>query len=132
MKKFNLCIDIGNTNIKSGFFLGDKLEMTCSEIVSLKIKTVSSRFNCIISNVRKNIPDEINEIFEKAEKKVILKHNITLPIKIQYATPETLGTDRIAAAIGAKKYFPDKNCIFFLYITCCNRHRELSSPCCSA
>ena len=36
-----------------------------------------------------------------------LTHQTLLPIQNNYMTPETLGLDRLAAAIGAKELFPD-------------------------
>jgi len=38
-----------------------------------------------------------------------LDHRTSLPIKNRYLSPETLGYDRIAAAVGAKTLFPDDN-----------------------
>ena len=38
-----------------------------------------------------------------------LDEHTELPIKNLYETPETLGKDRLAAAIGANELFPDKN-----------------------
>ena len=35
-----------------------------------------------------------------------LKKGVRLPIAIDYATPDTLGTDRLAAAVGAKAQYP--------------------------
>lgn len=37
----------------------------------------------------------------------------SLPLRVEYGTPETLGADRIAAAIGASVLFPGKDCIIF-------------------
>ncbi len=116
--KYNLCIDIGNTNIKSGFFLNDSLEDIALGIEELEVKTKNRSFNCIISSVKKELPDVLIRITEKADKKLMLSHRMNLPVKIQYKTPDTLGMDRIAAAIGAKKYFPDQNCIVVDAGTC--------------
>lgn len=116
--KYNLCIDIGNTNIKSGFFLNDNLEDLAIDTDELSLKIKNRTFNCIISSVRKELPDEVKKITDLAEKKVQLSPRIHLPVKIQYNTPDTLGMDRIAAAIGAKKYFPDQNCIVIDAGTC--------------
>jgi len=38
-----------------------------------------------------------------------LDHQTKLPIENLYETPETLGKDRIAAAVGANELFPDQN-----------------------
>ena len=38
-----------------------------------------------------------------------LDHQTELPIENLYETPETLGKDRLAAAVGANELFPDQN-----------------------
>jgi type III pantothenate kinase len=38
-----------------------------------------------------------------------LDHHTELPIENLYETPETLGKDRLAAAVGANELFPDQN-----------------------
>ena len=49
---------------------------------------------------------------------VVVKDDTPLPIKIAYKTPETLGRDRIAAAIGGKSLFPGKNICIITLGTC--------------
>ena len=41
-----------------------------------------------------------------------------LPINIQYATPKTLGTDRIANAVGANALYPNRNILSIMAGTC--------------
>lgn len=116
--KYNLCIDIGNTNIKSGLFIGDSLEELAFGIDQLEVIIKKYNFDCIISSVRNRLPEELFPIVDTAEKIVHLSPDIELPVKILYKTPDTLGMDRVAAAIGAKKYFPDQNCIVIDAGTC--------------
>ena len=40
---------------------------------------------------------------------MLFDHNTPVPIVNQYGTPETLGQDRLAAAVGAKSLCPDEN-----------------------
>ncbi len=40
-----------------------------------------------------------------------LDHSTPVPIKNLYATPDTLGMDRLAAAVGANVMFPDRTCL---------------------
>lgn len=115
---YNLCIDIGNTNIKSGFFLNDKLETTLVAVEELEKAANNKTYKCIISNVRKSVPAEIEKIAGDATKNIILSHKTRMPVIIDYKTPETLGMDRVAAAIGAKKHFPGQNCIVIDAGTC--------------
>ena len=46
---------------------------------------------------------------EGFDRFVELDHLTELPIENLYETPETLGKDRIAAAVGANELFPDQN-----------------------
>lgn len=116
--KYNLCIDIGNTNIKSGFFINDKIKELAFGIEELELKSKKLSFDCIISSVRKEIPEPIIQVISRAERKIELNSKMQLPATIVYKTPQTLGMDRVAAAIGAKKYFPDQNCIVIDAGTC--------------
>lgn len=36
-----------------------------------------------------------------------------MPLRLEYGTPETLGADRIAAAMGAHALFPGRDCLIF-------------------
>ena len=40
---------------------------------------------------------------------VFLDETVSLPIKVQYKTPKTLGKDRLAAAVGANYLQPEKD-----------------------
>jgi type III pantothenate kinase len=61
--------------------------------------------------------DEQNAVCEMLRgyvKKVIAFNPKTpVPIKNCYATPETLGVDRLAAAVGANYLFPATDCLIF-------------------
>ena len=45
-------------------------------------------------------------------------HQCRLPIKMRYASPETLGTDRIANAVGANALYPNQNVLSLMAGTC--------------
>ena len=63
----------------------------------------------ILSSV-KPVDDEILQFLsESFDLFIELDHETELPIKNLYETPETLGKDRIAAAVGANEFFPDQN-----------------------
>lgn len=105
-------IDFGNTYAKIGFFSENQLiethkSLTIDELLSLhSLKNVK---NLIISSVTKS-QDELENIFsDLAIKKYFLNQNTNLPIKKNYETPQTLGADRIAGAVGANFLFPNQN-----------------------
>lgn len=105
-------IDIGNTRIKVGFFLEDKLQSqsrysTMDEVLKDLSETETP---LIISSVVVS-EEDLHEIFKDFSTKIILNSKTPLPIKNNYGTPETLGYDRLAAVIGANGRFPDQNCL---------------------
>jgi type III pantothenate kinase len=110
----NLIYDIGNTSNKLAVY--DKDE---------KVFSVSSKaFPCeelnkmispykidkgIICSV-KVLPEFIYDLISVNIPKVhILTHKTKLPFKNEYETPETLGSDRIAAVAGAYFMYPGRN-----------------------
>ncbi|MEZ4906734.1 MAG: type III pantothenate kinase [Saprospiraceae bacterium] len=115
----NLCIDIGNSRTKFGIFEDDKLITVYNDIDELSVDYTNDDFNSvIISSVKKEIPEIIFDFTKAVSLVVVLDFNTILPIKINYDTPETLGMDRVAAAVGANYLFPNENCIVIDAGTC--------------
>jgi len=107
-------IDIGNTFAKVGLFEENELleVVTGLELEALddflSLKKVKS---AIISSVTKN-QQELDAIFEQAPfDKLVLSPATNIPIEKDYETPETLGADRLAAAVGANFLYPDSHCL---------------------
>jgi len=110
----NLVIDIGNTRIKIAVFdhtsLVHKDNFQTSVLLS-KVKDLSEKFNIsqvILSHVAK-IDHEILNQLKGFFKVKILNHDTKLPFINNYATPETLGVDRLALVAGAVSQFPQEN-----------------------
>ena len=108
----NLVVDVGNSSAKVALFQSEKLmkqktflKLNLDEIIEFTNSTPPSR--TIISSVQKkdkNLDSIINHF-----NALHLSHKTTIPISVVYKTPETLGTDRIAAIVGANDEFPKKN-----------------------
>lgn len=63
----------------------------------------------ILSSV-KSVDNEILQfLYGNFDLFIELDHRTDLPIGNLYETPETLGKDRLAAAVGANELFPDQN-----------------------
>lgn len=63
----------------------------------------------IVSTV-KPYDEELKQFLtENFDQFIELDQNTPVPIENRYETPETLGKDRLAAAIGANEIFPDQN-----------------------
>jgi type III pantothenate kinase len=107
----NLIVDIGNSSTKLAVF--KKKEMVTifrsKEFSCDKLEKKLSPYKlekAIISSVR-NTPEYIFDLLTVNIPEVhILTHKSKLPFKIEYDTPQTLGTDRIAAVAGAFNLFP--------------------------
>lgn len=97
----SLVIDIGNTRIKSARFVNDQLleEKSFDSLEeSTEYWTRADFDHCLVSSVR----------FSKSELHsslpfhfLFLDHETSIPLINGYATPMTLGLDRLAAAVGA-------------------------------
>jgi type III pantothenate kinase len=107
----NLIIDIGNSSTKVAIFDHGKnisqfriRDLTCAEMEKRLPGTRIDR--AIISSVRLLPPFIHDLLFINIPEVHVLSYKSRLPFKIEYETPETLGTDRIAAVAGAFQVFP--------------------------
>jgi len=113
----NLVIDVGNSTIKlfvvEGFNI---LHVSNYESIS-DIDYVFTLFpnikNGIYSASGKDCEDLKSYLSEKLCKFVVFNHTIPIPITNCYNTPETLGMDRLAGAIGVNHFFPNQNILIF-------------------
>ena len=103
-KKRFLVIDAGNTRIKLGIYdqgeLADNLSFSNEELPKLKAYLTGNRFDAaIVSSVRsKKDTQWLLQLVQGAKLFQALK---SIPLQSSYETPETLGADRLANAIGA-------------------------------
>ena len=119
----NLVVDIGNTRIKFAIFDNQKLvidEKIESGIFLSKVKELFEAFpkidNAIISSVKKL--DKESDILSLFCKVHVLSHTSKTPFKNSYATPDTLGVDRIAIVTAAFYEYPRKNVLIIDAGTC--------------
>jgi type III pantothenate kinase len=122
-KLINLVVDCGNTRIKFGVFENhlwiktlscqpDEWQISLQELVSEFRPTKG-----IISSVR-----NIDELFVSALNDELsllhLNKQTPVPIGLAYETPETLGSDRLADAIGGWVLGKNQNCLVVDFGTC--------------
>lgn len=107
----NLVIDIGNSGIKLAIFsenrkiASERHDILTSDILENFTNNYSIR-KIIVSSV-KDIPGILSEFANRRSALLlVLSHLSRLPFTLGYITPETLGTDRIAAVAGAFSFFP--------------------------
>lgn len=118
----NLVIDSGNTRIKVALFNNAKmvLKESFDHVANLGVFLKSIEFTHLLVSSVSIDPQEIITLTHNTGKKLILNHQLPLPIKLNYATPQTLGMDRIASACGAFEVFPNQNCLVIDAGTCIN------------
>ena len=108
----NLIIDEGNSRCKAYVFENNAIvaRETGSEISNEQLTSLVSKHNVskIISTSTRRaefeLPTELSHVSH-----VQFNAQTKLPITIDYKTPETLGRDRIAAAVGARSLLPETN-----------------------
>ena len=117
----NLSIDLGNTYAKTGLFEADKLietrwKLTYPELIRYVQPIHPQRV--IVSSVSYSEEQLRAEFVDITKDIYLLKSTTPVPLTKLYDTPDTLGADRVAAAIGAKVLYPDKNCVVIDMGTC--------------
>jgi len=119
-----LTVDVGNTRIKAAVFEGNKaLENFVFEKNELekKIEKILKKFpNCsdlVVASVG-NIEKQSFLAFEKELNIHFLTHEDVFPFINKYATPKTLGIDRMVLAAGATLQFPKQNRLVIDVGTC--------------
>ncbi len=111
----NLVIDIGNTVSKGAIFEGASCPfmLTREHIGPGDIRDLLNEYpgivHCLVSTVRKEVPSFAGLLRERGVGLLLLDHQTPLPIRNCYLTKETLGYDRIAAAVGANARFPGED-----------------------
>lgn len=116
----NLVIDIGNTRVKAAIFNGAELkEFKVYPHVNELIKDPAFYVNTAHVIVSSVTQDHLLLISHFSDKKFLLFENGTpIPIKNLYKSASTLGSDRIAASLGAFCFFPDSNVLTIDAGTC--------------
>jgi len=109
-----LIIDLGNTNKKLALFENDVLvKLKVFREISLPvIKSFIQKYplirHCILSSVIPH-PRSIEKFLQRTFPCILLDENTPLPITNIYRTPETLGKDRLAAAVAGASLFPGQD-----------------------
>ena len=119
----NLIIDIGNSVAKLALFHQNELiDVFYDSNQSLDtLSTICSQYSIersILSTVI-NLNNTILEQLKTLKCKLLqIDYQTVLPIKILYQTPQTLGSDRIAAVVGAQTLKPRKDILVIDAGTC--------------
>lgn len=98
MDRINLCIDIGNTRTKAALF---KNQVELAYQSDLNVNTFLAWRRQHNPRILVSASGRNDELQAHLQEEHYLNHHTPLPITLNYKTPETLGRDRIAAAVGA-------------------------------
>ena len=117
-----LIIDIGNTRTKAGLFQKNELEHsfifeTMDELFSADLFSSYPITNCIVASVVDPIEPLIHRLLEKT-KVLVFTGTTPTPLKVLYKSVHTLGSDRLASAVGGNFLFPQKNVLVIDAGTC--------------
>ncbi len=109
----NLCIDQGNSRTKVAL-MTDEGKMINHFIYkqSADVERLLDLYDItdsIISSVVNIEAAVVNTLHRRSQHFVLFDHNTPVPIINCYDTPQTLGQDRLAAAVGAKSLCPNEN-----------------------
>ncbi len=114
----NIVIDLGNTTAKIGVFLhGELLE----KLVGVPFESLANQVNDLTPNhvMVSSVNQQVNQLVDNIKTPMIVFDHLTpVPITNKYATPETLGIDRLAAAVGAYALQSDTNTLSIDVGTC--------------
>lgn len=111
----NLCIDQGNSRTKIALFKKDGRivkNLLYKSFTSADVERLFSLYpikNSIVSTVANIDAAVVNALNRLSQHFILFDYLTPLPIANCYETPETLGQDRIASAVGAATLCPDKN-----------------------
>lgn len=120
----NLIIDVGNTLVKLAVFDNNTLQYKKScekEDFLVALQDVSDLYpninDAIVSSVGNFSEGELLEI-KKRFTVFVLTQKDAVPFINKYATPDTLGVDRLALVSAAAVQFPNKNVLIIDAGTC--------------
>lgn len=107
----NLVVDIGNTRFKYAFFDEKGIGRVGYEPESMFLELESNRKNTdiFLSGSGKITEEFRNRLKRMARFWLECDPRPFLPLQIAYATPETLGFDRLAVCVGARHLFPERH-----------------------
>jgi type III pantothenate kinase len=116
----NAAIDIGNTFSKVGFFEHKELVKIYEKCDTVQLLGLMEKYKPerIGLSVVGKVQDILIENLKKQYTLILLDWLTKIPIINRYATPQTLGMDRLAAVIGAHSLFPQEAVLVIDMGTC--------------
>ncbi|MBC7449500.1 MAG: type III pantothenate kinase [Hymenobacteraceae bacterium] len=106
----SVVLDVGNTTVKAGFF-DEEGHLTAVRraptVAEMRAEIAAfAPARAIVASVDAPVASVATAAGLAPEQTVLFSADTPLPIRLDYATPHTLGADRVAAAVGAAYRFP--------------------------
>jgi type III pantothenate kinase len=119
----NFVLDIGNTNVKAAIF--DAHQIVATKTVSLGdlgniideyIESFHPKF--LIASSVSATEQELGELIQNRLEWFLFSNQTPLPIRVEYHTRHTLGTDRLAGIMAVYNEYPKQNVLVIDSGTC--------------
>lgn len=121
----NLIVDVGNTYVKFAVYnqnnLIEKVVGELDNFESIVLDVLNEHPNiskAIVSSVGRLEDTHLKSLLDAKINIIELSHILKLPFENLYATPKTLGVDRIALVSASVEQFPDHNVLIIDAGTC--------------
>ncbi|CAL67928.1 type III pantothenate kinase [Christiangramia forsetii] len=120
----NLVIDGGNTFIKTAVFQNNRLlekQVFLKKDFFENFENLQKKFPAIRKSILSSVTSldsDLENALKKSYSLLQLDDLVALPFKNEYATPHTLGKDRIALVAAAVNTYPGKNVLIIDAGTC--------------
>lgn len=117
----NFVVDFGNTRIKAALFNCGELEHSYvfNSVKGLieGLKQIPDFQHCLIGSVT-GMHTEFIKALPKGKHVILFEASTPIPLKNLYKSALTLGSDRIAASVGAYSFYPNQNVLTIDAGTC--------------
>ncbi len=109
----NLTIDAGNTRVKYALFDGERIVTqgvveSLDEVTIDRLKSDYPIHRTIVASTRGEVSETVDLLRRKVGHCLPFTWQTPIPLRNGYETPQTLGADRLAAAIGAAGLYPGR------------------------
>ena len=117
----NILIDIGNSSHCKTAFSDGKGLLAVRRLLRSELRRSLDEETALngpadvicVSSVAAGDMEPERWLKDRCRKLIVVNASTPMPLRLDYSTPETLGSDRIAAAVGAMSMFPGEDCIIF-------------------
>ncbi len=117
-----LVVDLGNSYFKAAFFDDTSLSAMLSchkdEVSKFTEFLASHEYHSAIVSTVDDVPRFLEKIIEEGNNWHLLTSGSKIPIQVDYTTPGTQGSDRLALAVAAFDRFPGQHCLVIDAGTC--------------